>query len=66
MKQLKKAFYIDTYEKNVAVKERKRKRHLNNSLYTATRPTTHASVSFIIPLMKAGFTYEEASAFIKV
>lgn len=46
------------------VKERQRKRPLKNTLYTAQRPTV-GQTSYMV-LIKAGFTLEEATAFLQI
>ena len=46
------------------VKERQRKRPLKNTLYTAQRPTV-GQTSYMV-LIKAGFTLEEATAFLRI
>lgn len=45
------------------VKERQRKRPLKNTLYNAQRPTV-GQTSYMV-LIKAGFTLEEATAYLQ-
>ena len=46
------------------VRERQRKKPLKNRLYTAQRPTV-GQTSYMV-LIKAGFTLEEATAYLQI